>query len=242
MCRWEKDEQERRIKEEGKREKIALSTWKIWLSGLRVLQRVRKDYGGDTDAQIAEEANPFTNVKKKALQADTGTGSISEGGPFSYSNEEDIGGGFLANDDDLGDFSPEGSDAVEVRHIAAGGVAIEGEKGPVDSNPSSGSPSSDSVRKYGGLLENDECQGLLIQPDRKGNAMVFSKASTNVSKAARQSETALKNQSFEQEDDGFNNSDGEVLKSKDTTMEKSAKRKKNKKGPEPSARAGKSRS
>ena len=273
MCRWEKDEQERRLKEEGKREKTALATWRKLVMGLRIIQRVREEYGGDTDAHIAEEMNPFTNpsTAKKALQAETGTGSMVEGGPFSYGIEEDIGGGFLPRDDDpdRGGFSPEGRDAVEIRHMAVGELAIEGERDPVDSKPLSGPPSTDSVRKNRGPPRNDVCQELLIQSDLKGNAMVFPKPLTNGSeaaatvtspkwckddvpidsprrtapkrKAARQSETAL-SQLFEQEDDDFSNSVGEDLKSREPAVEESAKRKKIKNGSDPSARAKKRRS
>ena len=267
MCRWEKDEEERRIKEEGKREKTALATWRKLLMGLRIIQRVREEYGGDTDAHITEEINPFTNPSraKKALQADAGTGSAPKRGPFSNGNE-DSGGGFLAHDDDpdRGNSSPEERDAVEVRHTA-GELAIEDEKGPVDSDPLNDYPSAYPDRKNRWTLKNDDCQGPLIGRDPRGKEIVPPKASTNgrkaaatVSgpkinlpvdspkrraapkrKAARQSETAPKSQSFEQEDDEVYNSDGEMLESKEAAVEKSAKRKRNKNGSELSARARK---
>ena len=262
MCRWEKDEEERRIKEEGKREKTALATWRKLLMGLRIIQRVREEYGGDADAHMAEAINPFTNPSraKKTPQADAGTGSTPEGGPITYGNEEDIGGGFLVDDHDpdCGGLSPEGRDAVEVRH-RAGELAIEGEKGL------NGSLSANSDGKNPEPLRNDDCQGPLIELDLEGKAIVSSKASTNgrkaattiagpngdvpidspkrravpKRKAARQSETALKSQLFEQEDDELDNSDGEVLKIKAAAVETSARRKRNKNGSDPSARARK---
>ena len=97
ICRWEKDEEERRIKEEGKREKIALATWRKLLMGLRIIERVREEYGGDADAHIVEEMNPFTNPGKanKSLQADVG----GDGDMFSYADgKEDIGGGFVGDE------------------------------------------------------------------------------------------------------------------------------------------------
>ncbi|KAL9614601.1 MAG: hypothetical protein Q9167_000889 [Letrouitia subvulpina] len=42
---WEKDEEARRVKEEGKREKMALSMWRKMLTGLRIIERVRDEYG-----------------------------------------------------------------------------------------------------------------------------------------------------------------------------------------------------
>ncbi|KAI4213525.1 MAG: hypothetical protein LQ351_003749 [Letrouitia transgressa] len=42
---WEKDEEARRVKEESKREKMALSMWRKMLTGLRIIERVRDEYG-----------------------------------------------------------------------------------------------------------------------------------------------------------------------------------------------------
>ena len=229
--------------------------------GLRIIQRVREEYGGDTGAHIAEEINPFTNPReaKKAPQADNGTGSVLERGPFHYGNEEASGGGFIANDDgsDRGGFSPEGCDAVEVRH-RAGERPIEGEKGPVDSYPLNDSLSANSDGKKHEPLKNDDCQGPLIEPGLEGKATIVSpRASTNARKAAatatatgpkgdvpidspkrraapkrkaaRQSETAF-SQLFEQEDDEIYNSDGEVLRNREAAVGTSAKRKRNKNG------------
>ena len=266
MCRWEKDEEERRIKEEGKREKTALTTWRKLLMGLRIIQRVREEYGSDADAHIVEEMNPFTNPSraKKALQAENGTASKPKPGPFSNGNEEDTGGGFFADEDDpdRGVYSPEKRDAVEVRQLASE-LAIEGDKGLVDSDPLDDCPSADSDGKNRGPLKNDDCQGALIGPDLRDKAIVSPKASTkgkkaaaNVTgpkgnlpidpprrraapkrKAARQSE--INSQLFGLEDDEDYNSDGEVSKSKEAAAEKSGKRKRNKTGSNPSARARK---
>lgn len=97
---WEKDEEERKIKEEGKREKTALSTWRKWLMGLRIIQRVREEYGGDADAHLKEDMNPFTNQSK------TNQGPPAALEPWTLQNGEafdpdhgDMRGGFLADDD-----------------------------------------------------------------------------------------------------------------------------------------------
>ncbi|KAF3941450.1 hypothetical protein ABW19_dt0208753 [Dactylella cylindrospora] len=39
------DEEERRRKEDGKREQVALATWKRFLIGLRIIERIEEDYG-----------------------------------------------------------------------------------------------------------------------------------------------------------------------------------------------------
>ena len=103
--RWEKDEEERKIKEEGKREKMALGTWRKWLMGLRIIQRVKEEYGGDADAHMKEEMNPFTNqskgrrkhVKHAPRGNEEAQPAVSDGeemsGGFVVDDEEDIGGG-----------------------------------------------------------------------------------------------------------------------------------------------------
>lgn len=250
MCRWEKDEKERRIKEEGKREKTALATWRKWLMGLRIIQRVREEYGGDApDAHIAEEMNPFTNSSKakKALQADRGTGSSPNGGPFSYAdNEEDTRGGFLADDGDIdgGGFLPEGLD----------GLDIEDEKGPVDSGALSGSPPMKPVLANHQLPDPDDSEGGLTEADLDGSAAAPKKASTKGKKrkaatsleanipsnppkrraapkrnAARKSETALKSHYFERESDEDVNSNRRSLTSKEVAVKKPAEKKSNRK-------------
>ena len=109
---WEKDEEERRIKEEGKREKVALATWRKWLMGLRIIQRVKEEYGTCPEAEMREEMNPFTN-QSKAKKARKIEGTVEEVPPreqYEHANEES-GGGFLVEGvDDLegGGFLPEG--------------------------------------------------------------------------------------------------------------------------------------
>ncbi len=113
---WEKEEAERRIKEEGKREKTALSTWRKWLMGLRIVQRVREEYGEDADAHMKEEMNPFTNRSKatKATRVDAPQ-NVDQGGEASNHIGEDLGGGFFVQDDfGGGGFLPEGHDEEEL--------------------------------------------------------------------------------------------------------------------------------
>ncbi|KAK4691748.1 xeroderma pigmentosum group C-complementing protein, partial [Lecanoromycetidae sp. Uapishka_2] len=104
---WEKEEDERRIKEEGKREKAALATWRKWLMGLRIVQRVREEYGEEADAHMKEAMNPFTNQNKiikaarvsdaQDIELDEDANSHHDGNPIDGFVEEDDfrGGGFL---------------------------------------------------------------------------------------------------------------------------------------------------
>lgn len=113
---WEKDEEERRIKEEGKRERLALATWRKWLMGLRIVQRVREEYGGDADAHMKEEMNPFTNQSraKSALKIRPEPEAVQESEAVDQS-DEDMAGGFLADTAiEGGGFFAEGHDEEEV--------------------------------------------------------------------------------------------------------------------------------
>ncbi|KAI9824034.1 MAG: hypothetical protein M1832_002102 [Thelocarpon impressellum] len=61
---WQADEEERKKKEEGKREKAALAMWRKLLMGMRIMERVRNEYGGEAEGHVPDEVNPFTNRKK----------------------------------------------------------------------------------------------------------------------------------------------------------------------------------
>ncbi|KAL9005392.1 MAG: hypothetical protein Q9188_001834 [Gyalolechia gomerana] len=113
---WEKDEEERKIKEEGKREKATLAMWKKLITGLRIVERVREEYGEER-GEVREEINPFTNRNKKVkLQSDgqDTDGQDTDGDKIieaSGLDEDDTAGGFLADESDTGGgFLPDGYD------------------------------------------------------------------------------------------------------------------------------------
>ena len=258
--RWEKDEEERRIKEEGKREKTALATWRKWLMGLRIIERVRENYANDADAHVAEEINPFTNPSKtkKTLQTDIGNGSRLSKGPFSYAeDEEDARGGFLAEDDDLegGRFLSEGHDKLE-----APPLSIKEETGLIDSDFLNGSPPTNSDVLFRGPMGNDDSEGASSEAElevvkvmsRKKATTNGKKAATAISgsknnalitsptrraapkrKAASKSETAV-SRFFEHESDEDGNSSRVSLTTEESAVEKPVKRKRNVNGSGPS--------
>ena len=123
---WEKDEEERKIKEEGKREKVALSMWRKFLMGLRIVERVREEYGNEDGAHVKEELNPFTNKnKKQKAPSSKPTNGFTD-------HEDEISGGFLLDADndamEGGGFFPEGHGEEEVgidNHGGGGGFIIE---------------------------------------------------------------------------------------------------------------------
>ena len=115
---WEKDETERRIKEEGKREKQALALWRKWLMGLRVIQRVKEEYSNDAEAHMKEKINPFTN-KSKAKEALQNNPEMGDSLDYKkrYYDAEGSGGGFIGGDDDSnvggGGFFPDADEEEE---------------------------------------------------------------------------------------------------------------------------------
>lgn len=128
---WEKDEEERRRKEDAKREKIALGTWRKFLMGLRIVERMKAEYGGDAHSHLKEEMNPFTNQKKLKKQKEQPQEETRPDDKVSkYEDEdEDMAGGFLVDDADDADdgdapgggFFPDGDEDMEDSAYATGG-------------------------------------------------------------------------------------------------------------------------
>ena len=135
---WERDEKERKIKEEGKREKMALATWRKWLMGLRIIQRVREEYGGDADSHMKEEMNPFISQSK--AKKETSIESARNGkqeAQIVVDYDEEIAGGFTLDDEDElggGGFLPHVYDEEEVSQHK-NELILEDEKRATGSSP-----------------------------------------------------------------------------------------------------------
>ena len=233
--------------------------------GLRIIERVREEYGGGDDAHIAEEMNPFTNPSKankvkKALQAETETGSTPDQDPSSYANgKKATRGGFLADDDDDDDvvakgggFFAEGYDKVEVPH-RAGELTIEDERGLsnssslVRSEVVNDEPPDIGVNDRS-LIETDLDDKVLVTVpknslmNRKKAARTTSTLEGNIPgnapngrvapkrKAATKNETALKSQSLENDSAEADDSDREKLMSKGSAVKKPTNQKSGKDG------------
>ncbi len=217
--------------------------------GLRIIERVREEYGGDADAHVAEQFNPFTNPSnaKKALQLKPNRHL------FSNADKEDIEGGFLIDDDGLdgGGFLPEGHDESEVPH-EVGELTVEDERDPADSDPLNGSPVLNSGIVNRGPPVTDNNEEALPEADLDDRVTVPKKASKNGKKAAtttsgpkgnaptnspkrreapkrkaaRKSETALKSHFVEHDSDEGDNSDRGSLTSRAVAVKKPAKKRK----------------
>ena len=179
--------------------------------GLRIIERVREEYGGDADAHVVKEINPFANPGKanKSLQADVDR----DGDVFSYSDgKEDIGGGFIANDDndgpDGGGFLPKGQ---RVGRRAAK-LTIENAVGPIDRHSLNALISVDLDIAKSGSPETEDNKGTPLEadldtvtgPKKTGTIIdvpVFSSSRTGrtvpTRKATRMSKRAKKSHVFE---------------------------------------------
>lgn len=75
-----KDEAEKRRKEDEKRRKAALAMWRKFVMGMRIVERIKQDYG-----QVDKEADVFGR----------GSGSRAAVEEVAGEGEEEMGGGFL---------------------------------------------------------------------------------------------------------------------------------------------------
>jgi xeroderma pigmentosum group C-complementing protein len=89
MDEWVKDEAERIRKEDEKRAKAALNMWRKMLMGMRIIERVREEYGNELDDN-PDANNPWTNKKRKEVDIDAEAQAR-----IMAQQDEDMAGGFL---------------------------------------------------------------------------------------------------------------------------------------------------
>ncbi|KAM3072351.1 hypothetical protein ACMFMG_009160 [Clarireedia jacksonii] len=92
MEEWEKDEAERVRKEDEKRMKAAIGMWRKMLMGLRILERMREEYGNDAGDEV-DLMNPWTNSNKGKQKEEEG--NVEEKAIRMQQQDEDMAGGFF---------------------------------------------------------------------------------------------------------------------------------------------------
>ncbi|KAE8322973.1 Rad4 transglutaminase-like domain-containing protein [Aspergillus sergii] len=97
---WRADAAEKREKERRKAEARILQTWRKFLFGLRIAERVREEYGESSRDHERDAYNPFTS-RKSGQQAPAPEPHIRE--PSEEGDLVDYGGGFLLPGEDDGD-------------------------------------------------------------------------------------------------------------------------------------------
>lgn len=99
---WRAEEEEKKKRADGKREKTVLAMWRRFLMGLRIVTRLREEYGDADDGGF--DINPFTARKSvkisenQPLEKDESEADdeAEEGGGFFKEDEDhDMGGGFI---------------------------------------------------------------------------------------------------------------------------------------------------
>ena len=85
---WNEEEQARQVKEDEKRFKLVLSTWRKFLMGMRIFNRIRTEIGDDPAAFAKEEVNPF--MRNNVLQDDGNEDEELEGGFLRDGDDEDM--------------------------------------------------------------------------------------------------------------------------------------------------------
>jgi xeroderma pigmentosum group C-complementing protein len=88
MDEWQKDEAERVRKEDEKRTKAAITMWRKMLMGMRIVARVREEYGDDNND--VDVLNPW--MKRKGKEADAETEAQKR---IMDERDEEMAGGFL---------------------------------------------------------------------------------------------------------------------------------------------------
>ncbi|TVY83096.1 DNA repair protein rhp42 [Lachnellula suecica] len=91
MAEFEKDEVERVRKEDEKRRKLVVNTWRKFLMGMRIVERMREEYGDDAGGDEVDALNPWTN-KKKEKEADK---DVEAQRRIMDQRDEDNAGGFF---------------------------------------------------------------------------------------------------------------------------------------------------
>lgn len=127
MEAWEEEEERRVKREEEKREKLALGMWRRLLAGMRVVERVRREYGDgigvEERVRKAVRAEKGKSEKRERKKRDTGR-------PDKEDEFIDLGGGpagSLTNSHDVGEgrFLPPEQTPPDAALDAGGGFILE---------------------------------------------------------------------------------------------------------------------
>ncbi|KAF9874636.1 rad4 family protein [Colletotrichum karsti] len=107
-----KDEVERARKEDEKRRKEALRLWSKFLKGLRIVERIRQDYGHVDDSVPVFQKNSASKAAKEREEEEEGESTKLDAEAMRVRDEEMAGGFFPEGHDEeeAGGFFPEGHD------------------------------------------------------------------------------------------------------------------------------------
>ncbi|KAF3921751.1 hypothetical protein ABW21_db0209901 [Orbilia brochopaga] len=95
-CR--QDEEEKRLKEEGKREQVCLKMWKKFLIGLRIIERIEDDYGGEDELALSNADKLGSESRANQDMQGVQAGEDQETNDAEGSSDVEMGGGFIPDD------------------------------------------------------------------------------------------------------------------------------------------------
>lgn len=131
---WEEEEEARKRKEDKKREELVLKTWRKFVMGLRILERVKEEYGTGGEG-LKDEFNPFTSrngstsvlkAQNTALPKKRWEDEDEDDERSKLFPAEGVGeGGFVRDDARGGGFMFE--DEPKAEDLGGGGFMIEDE-------------------------------------------------------------------------------------------------------------------
>jgi xeroderma pigmentosum group C-complementing protein len=164
---WRVDAAEKREKERRKTEARILQTWRKFLFGLRIAERVREEYGGSASGHERDAYNPFTSRKSARLPEpepepesnirESSEDPVDRGGGFLLPGEADSDDGDLiverhqpsqfrpgtATEPDEPDaLEREISDTSSVQGLSSPPQISESEEQPSDSEPEYAPPTT----------------------------------------------------------------------------------------------------
>ena len=120
---WEEDQVQRKVKEDEKREKAALTLWRRFIVGLRIVQRLHEVY---EDGDGMEEVNPFT--AKRFREKGKGAAHDEEGGDGGFVDDG------ASDDGEPGGFTRDSGDE-DIEMSGGGGFLLDVEEDPPDKVP-----------------------------------------------------------------------------------------------------------
>ena len=194
---WEEEEEKRVKKDAEKREKLALGMWKRLLTGLQVVERVRREYGDNAGVEFkiekavkAEKGKAERKERKKGSNKRQAGDAGDEEVAIDVDAEEAGSGGFLTNGEAIGHEYAEGAggggffvpgegdepDLMNVDESAEGGFVLEDEDRVSKPNTAAGDSSRAPIslsslhRKANGETNgvNDEDGASADEPDQSG--------------------------------------------------------------------------
>jgi xeroderma pigmentosum group C-complementing protein len=166
---WEVEEAQKQRKERDKREKFLLGLWRRFASGLRIVDRMREEYGEDVELPVKKEAAlPEEDEKEKKSQwevfqnhtdfeggfmrddgADTGGGFVPEPTSRTTHQHDDMSGGFLPASQDDAEHGDLTIDHGEKKDVSQAPMAASTCRTPISLTQALQQPSSEDIEHPG---------------------------------------------------------------------------------------------